>query len=437
MTPASSPPTATAASREDFARRHLRWNVLTLGTDVVLYVTGLAFVSQATILPAFAEYLGAPNVAIGAIPAVATLGWLLPALFAAGHTESLARKLPFVLRYTVWERAPYLALAAVALAAPHTPLAVSVGLLLLALFAASASSGALMPAWLDVVAKTIPVTLRGRFTAGYNTVGSLGRLAASVAATAILGAVGAPGGYALCFLAGGAFMMVSWGALAMVLEPPPSAPPPPAVPLRAYLRRIPGLLQRNRNMSWYLAARACAIVGSMAGAFFTVYALRDLGAPASRVGLYTAMLFLGELAGGLALGWLADRLGHRIALAGGAACMAAANLVALSAPSLDVLAVAFLLAGISDATVQVSGMNFLLEMAPTAEERPTYVGLGRTAVAPVAFAAPLAAGALADAAGYAVVFACAGAGSLLALLLLTSRVRDPRGRVVDSVILTL
>ena len=52
----------------------------------------------------------------------------------------------------------------------------------------------------------------------------------------------------------------------------------------------------------------------------------------------------------------------------------------------------------------------------------------------MAFAAPLVAGALADAAGYAAVFACAGTGSLLALLLLTSRVRDPRGTIVDSVV---
>ena len=64
-------------------------------------MVGLSFASQATILPAFAAYLGAPNVAIGAIPAVMTLGWFLPSLFAAGHTEALRRKLPFVLRHTV------------------------------------------------------------------------------------------------------------------------------------------------------------------------------------------------------------------------------------------------------------------------------------------------------------------------------------------------
>ena len=96
---------------EDFARRHLTRNVLALGGDFAFYSVGLAFASQATILPAFAASLGAPNIVIGAIPAVTTLGWLLPPLFVAGHTETLGRKLPFVMRYTIWERVPYLGLA--------------------------------------------------------------------------------------------------------------------------------------------------------------------------------------------------------------------------------------------------------------------------------------------------------------------------------------
>src|SRR2546426_11755709 len=81
-------------------------------------MVGLSSASQATIRRAFAASLDAPNVAIGAIPAVMTLGWFLPSLFAAGHTETLARKLPFVLRYSVWERVPFavLALAAFCLA---------------------------------------------------------------------------------------------------------------------------------------------------------------------------------------------------------------------------------------------------------------------------------------------------------------------------------
>src|SRR5262249_59032557 len=97
---------------------------------------------------------------------------------------------------------------------------------------------------------------------------------------------------------------------------------------------------------------------------------------------------------------------------------------ALTAPSADLLLPAFFLDGVYDAAVAVSGLNILLELAPAAGERPTYVGLGRTAVAPVAFAAPLGAGLLADAAGFTCVFAVATGFSLIALALLAVRVRE-------------
>lgn len=64
---------------------------MALGGDFSLYVVGLAFASQSTILPAFAEHLGAPNIVIGAIPAVTTLGWLLPSLPDVGELLRQAR----------------------------------------------------------------------------------------------------------------------------------------------------------------------------------------------------------------------------------------------------------------------------------------------------------------------------------------------------------
>jgi hypothetical protein len=78
---------------EAFARRHGRQNVLALGADFALFMVGLSLAPQSTILPAFAEHPGASNLMIGAIPAVMTLGWLLPSLFASGHTETLRLKL--------------------------------------------------------------------------------------------------------------------------------------------------------------------------------------------------------------------------------------------------------------------------------------------------------------------------------------------------------
>jgi MFS family permease len=415
-----------ARDHEDFVQQHLRRNVLALGGDFALYMVGLAFASQATILPAFAASLGAPNVVIGAIPAVTTLGWLLPSLFVAGHTETLGRKLPFVLRYTVWERAPYLALALTAfLVAERAPM-LALGLVLVVLLAVTGVSGALLPAWMDIVGHAIPVMLRGRFFAVWSIVACLGGLGASFATASILAAIPPPANFGICFVAASLCMALSYVVLTLVREPPAAAPPAASVPLRAYLARIPGLLRRDGNMAWFLAARACAVIGVMGSAFFTVYALRVLGAPAWRAGVFTTMLLIGQVAGNLVFGWLADRSGHRLVLAAGSAAMGGASLVALAAPSVDLLLFAFFLDGVYDAALAVSGLNILLELAPTAGERPTYIGLGRTGVAPIAFAAPLLAGLLADAAGFACVFAVSAVFSLIALALLVARVRDPR-----------
>ena len=64
--------------------------------------------------------------------------------------------------------------------------------------------------------------------------------------------------------------------------------------------------------------------------------------------------------------------------------------------------------------------------APTPEERPTYVGLGTTLLAPVAFAAPIGAGFLVDAVGMRPMFLAAAAAGALALGVLLTCTEDPR-----------
>jgi MFS family permease len=71
-------------------------------------------------------------------------------------------------------------------------------------------------------------------------------------------------------------------------------------------------------------------------------------------------------------------------------------------------------------------MNVLLEFAPTPEARPTYIGLGTTSMAPVAFASPLVAGLLADAFGFRPVFLVALVAGVVGLGTLATCVRDPR-----------
>ena len=105
-----------------------------------------------------------------------------------------------------------------------------------------------------------------------------------------------------------------------------------------------------------------------------------------------------------------------------------ANVVAMSAPTLQVFTLVFVLQGIQLAAVNVSGLNVLLEFAPDSTARPTYVGLGTTLMTPVAFGAPLLAGLMADFLGFRAVFVTAGVGALASAALLLGRVREPRHR---------
>jgi MFS family permease len=402
----------------------LRHNFVALGLDYGFFLVGMSFASSATILPAFAAHLEASNVAIGAIPAVQTLGWLLPSLFTAHHVEQLDRKMPFVLRYTIWERVPMAALAAVAFwlagPAPHLALAAFFALLLVM----AGTGGALMPGWLDVVGRAIPTTLRGRFFASANVAANLAGLAGSAVTAWLLAAFPAPDSYGYCFLTAAAFLGISYVFLARVREPAGATPAEPRA-LGTYLARMPALLRRDRDLAWFLVARGLGTLGTMATGFYTVYALRTWQAPEWLVGALTSAFLVGQVLGNASLGWLADRVGHRLVLVLGLGALAAGNAAALAAGSAGAIAAVLGLAGVHQAALHISSRTILLELAPEAE-RPTYIGLTNTGLAPLTFAGPLGAGLVADRLGFAPVFLGAALFAMAGLLVLATRVREPR-----------
>lgn len=403
----------------------LRRNLVALGTDHGLFMVGLSFASSATILPAFATGLGAPSVVIGAIPAVMTLGWFLPSLFSAGHIETLPRKLPFVLRWTLLERVPWAVLAMAAFFLAERAPTAMLALLLAVLLLIASTSGVLIPAWMAIIGATIPETLRGRFFGFTHLAASATGLAGSFLSAWILAAVPGPRAFGWCFLCTTVALAVSYVGIALVREPA-GRTASEAVPLRAYLARVPGLLRRDRNLTAYLVARALATVGWMSGSFFTVYALRAWDAPASQAAVFTAFYLAGHMTGTLAFGWLADHAGHRLVLVAGAAAMLGANVLAVAAPTHAIFDGVFVLFGLQMAAVNVSQLNILLEFAPEPGARPTYVGLGSTLVAPVSFLAPIAAGLLVDAIGFGTVFGLAAAAGVVSVLVFVFGVHDPR-----------
>jgi len=403
----------------------LRWNVLALGADYGLFMVGLAFVSSATVLPAFAASLGASTVVIGAIPAVMTVGWFLPPLFAAAHTERLERKLGFILRWTAWERVPFLVLTVVAFGFADRAPRLSIAMLLLMLLVMTGVGGMLMPAWMDLVGRAVPTRLRGRFFGLSGLAATLGGLVGSAFTSWALGALTPSIAYGACFLAATVAVGLSWVALAVVREPPATSARV-QTDFRTHLAAIPALLRRDTNFARFLLGRVLGFGAAMTTGFLTVYALRVLDAPIAEVGAFTALFLAGQMAGQIGLGWMADRAGHRNVLVLAVCVAAAMNLVALGAGSLGVFRAVFALHGLLSGAVQVSATSLILEFAPALERRPTYIGIERTLIAPFGFGLPLIAGLLIDAVGYRPVFGLAAIFGLASATVYVTLVRDPR-----------
>ncbi|MDA8218341.1 MAG: MFS transporter [Dehalococcoidales bacterium] len=407
-----------------FIQRNLRWNFIALSCDYGFFGLGLTLASTYTVLAAFAERLGASNLLIGALPAVQTLGWGLPALLAANYTERQARKMPLVLSITLLERVPYLLIGLAALMLAESQPALALALTIVFVATMAFSGGVLMPAWMDVIAKVIPMHLRGRFFALGDVLSGLMGVGGAALVGYFLTNYAFPLSYALCFFAAAGAAGISFVFLASTREY--AAPPTkPAIDLATYMRRLPGLLRTDRDFTNYMLARALSLGSTAAFAFYTVYGLVRLHAQEEQVAAFTLFLLLSEASSTVLLGWLADRFGHRTVLMLGAAAGIVGNPIAMLAWSPEVLYPVFALMGTARAATIVAHQSIILEFGG-AEDRPTYVGLAGTLMAPVALGAPLLGGVLADNVGYEVVFATAAALAFLNLLCLATLVREPR-----------
>jgi MFS family permease len=157
-----------------------------------------------------------------------------------------------------------------------------------------------------------------------------------------------------------------------------------------------------------------------------VYGIERFAIDGAGVGQLTAALVGSTAIMNLIWGVIGDRLGHKLVLVCSAIALVFAALNAWAAPSAGWLFFSFVLLGVYIGGDGVSGMNIILEFCRP-EERPTYVGLTNTLLAPMLSLAPLLGGWLATVAGYHGLFAVAMAATTTGACLMALWVQEPRG----------
>ncbi len=275
--------------------------------------------------------------------------------------------------------------------------------------------------WQNMIGKVITSNIRGTFFGLQSGAANLLGGAGAVAAGFILEKMDFPDGFGLVFLLCGLSMTISFFAIAQTREPDRTIEPLPSQQVN-FWGNVGKILKKDRSFRWFILSRFVFQFGTMASAFYAVYAVKHLGMNDVAAGAMTSVLFIVQVGSNTIFGRLGDRIGHMPVLRLGAVCAVIAAVLAFSAPSAGWFFAVMVFAGIANSVFWTIGMVITLEFG-SEQERPTYIGLANTLIAPAAVLAPLLGGWIADSYSFQHTFAVAIAFSLVSLAVLVRFVR--------------
>lgn len=419
--------TSTALSPDEYQaaiRRNQTWNFVVNLADLSFFHLAVSFIYGSTVLSLYTNHLTTSALLIGLIPAIQNVGYFLPQLVTARHSERLARQKPFLLKISVMERLPYLVIALNCLLRPDAPAAVSYAILAVCMAVANLSSGLGGPAWNHMLSKVIPVERRGFFFGLSSAIGGLLGVAGAMLSRYVLGTYAFPTSFGICFLLCFGCHVLSWLSLSQTREPP-RQPQAEATTLGEYWRRLPGVLRRDPNFCRYLGARALIALGTMGTALYIVYGKRTFAVSDAFAANLTMAALIAQTAATPLLGMLADRRGNKL-LAEISALLGVGVLGSmLVAPNSLWLYPAFMLMNASSSSLFVAGQGLHMEFGG-AENLSTYVALANTLLAFPILTAPLLGGWIADTLGFRPLFVVALILAIMGWAAMRFAVRDPR-----------
>jgi MFS family permease len=405
--------------------RSLKHNMIVNIMDGAFFGLALGFASFVTVLPLYVRTMTSSAILIGLVPAIHSVGWQFPQLFTARRVAKQKRFKPMVMWMTILERLPFLGLAFVAWFVPAQERSLALALTFSMLIFQGLGAGVTANPWQSMIGKIIPSDRRGTFfgvqTAAADLLASLGAVLAGV----ILQHLASPMDFTACFLLSFLALLFSWFFLGLTREPIHENPPIESTFMAdGFWVHLVDILRRDHNFSRFLIARTVSFLAIMGYGFYTVYAVGHLGVSEMEAGWMTGVYMAAQIVANVVMGWAGDRWNHQVVMLVGILAATSSALLAFLAPSPEWFYLVFTLAAFGNAAIWTIGISMTLHFGNEAE-RPAYIGLANTLVAPANILAPFLGGWLADTAGYPATFMASVVGGLVAALIFYLFVHDP------------
>jgi hypothetical protein len=322
-----------------------------------------------------------------------------------------------LLRGVLWA---LLALAAWRLGADRPALlAIFFGVVVLDAVAAGVGNIALN----DALARVIPEPLRGRARSWRGIFGGLTAGAAGILIAIFFSERSGMAAYALLFAASGVLYTLGGLTIGLIDDPQEGASGARQPTTRDIRTRI-GRLWRDDTFRRFVLTQALLVPLVQGLPFFALLGRRVFNLELDALGPLLIISAVTPIVANAAWGWLADRCGNRWALAAAAALGLLAPIlggILLMAP-VDRTAALVLLGGIvfaigsASTGVDLTTKNIVLDLAPSAAERPLTIGVNDTLVG-IPTALLVGAGAIIDLVGFVPIYVGIGALTLLGVIL--------------------
>jgi MFS family permease len=353
---------------------------------------------------------------------VVYLAYFLPQVFSANYASGSHYRKQFVIKGGFFQRLHILLIAfAIALWGASAPM-IALMLLFLLFISNQATSGSVSPIWMDFLAKTTDPESRGKLMGWRTSLAAVLGFVNGFILTALLTLLSFPYNYASAIAFAFLFQSSSLMVQRKIIEEHPSAITTPVAFSELFVR-VRTIIAGNHLFKMFLLASALLTISFSAVAFFTVAAMERFNLSESAIGVFTILTIIGQIFSGVALGWVADTRGTKIALVLCAASLLFAILLAIVAQSVVWFYVVFVLLGMNVGAEIFMRYNFAVECSPE-KDRSMYVGIMNAWFAPFYIITPFA-GWLCAAQGYTIVFwlsfviGCAG-------IILLAKTQDPR-----------
>ena len=400
-------------SEEQYIPRNYRLGIV----NGALVIAGSVFLDVQAVIAVFLLRLGASPVLVGLVSALSFAAFMVVPLPLAPLIERTERKKRYYVASAVGRVVCLGGLVASVLVFGDAPPWLLGGMVVAMLFGHRAAMSIGLLSFYEIVSHSVPSQRRGAFFSWRRVIGGLIALGGAFLVRYLLdesrSGLAFPRSFAAIFACG--LVVTGLGALTfcLVREPP--------MPVD---RRGMGLLEKLRE-GWrvsrqdrtYLRLILCRVTATMrmvAAPFYVIYCLAVLGAELKAAAVFLVAHKVTFLVMNPVWARVSDGKGNAKLLRAAFALGVGAPLLALVLPWLPSHAVGpqawgvtpqwigavalYMVYWAANCGVMLGGVNYLLEIAPTAR-RPSYIAMGYVYVAPVVVCAPLLGGWLATALG--------------------------------------